>query len=79
MTKKIVKLIDNRAVGNGMVRDLQGIIRGIKAGDITSMSYVYARRDGSLKTGYDCENALTTLGSVEFLKEYIMNTKLRQL
>lgn len=73
--KKVMKLVDRRAVGGGMVRELRKALRGIDSGDIVSMSFVYIRRDGTMSTKFDCECPIKALGSVELLKDYIKTKK----
>lgn len=75
MARKVVRLVDKRSCGGGIVRELRSVIRGIDAGDIVSTAFVIIRRDGSLKTNFDCECPIRALGSVELLKDYIKNRK----
>ena len=77
--KKIVKLIDKRACVGASVRELRSVIRGIEAGDVTSVSFVIVRRDGSSKAYFDSECPLRALGSVDLLKDYIRNKKFELL
>lgn len=66
-----LKLVDRRSVGRGMVRELRSALRGIDSGEIVSMAVVYVRRDGSIRTKFDCESPIKALGSVDLLKDYI--------
>ena len=79
MAKKVLKLLDNRAVGGGMVREMRRALCGIESGDIVSMAFVYVRRDGSLRAKFDCECPLKALGSVDLLKDYIRTKKFELL
>ena len=78
MTKRIVKLVDNRSCLNASVVELRGLIREIKSGDVTSLSFAIVRRDGSARTYFDSECAMRALGSVELLKDYIKHKRFKQ-
>jgi hypothetical protein len=73
--KKVVRLVDNRSCTGGTVRELRKVLRGIDSGEITSLSLVYVRRNGSLKAYFDSECPIKALGSVELLKDYIKAKK----
>ena len=79
MPKKVLKLVDTRSVGGGMVRELRKALRDIESGDIVSMSFACVRRDGTVSTRFDCECPVKALGSVELLKDYIKIKKFEML
>lgn len=75
VSRKHLKLVDRRGAIGASVRELRNIIRGIDSGEIVSLATVFIRRDGSLKTYFDCECPIKVLGSVELLKNYIQQKK----
>lgn len=79
MTKKILKLVDSRACQGRAKSEMRSILRGIDSGEIVSIATVFIRRNGTLRTFFECECPIKALGSVELLKDYIRNKKFEQV